>query len=601
MDYSFFDFLTLIGSLGLFLYGMKIMSEGLQKVAGDKMRSILSAMTSNRFTGVLTGVLITGLIQSSSATTVMVVSFVNAGLLSLAQSIGVIMGANVGTTVTAWIISLFGFKVDISTFAIPLIGLSIPLIFSEKSRRKSIGEFLMGFAFLFMGLDYLKDSVPDLQSNPQILAFLQNYTSMGYASLFIFLGIGTLLTIIVQSSSATVAITLIMCTKGWIPYDMAAAMILGENIGTTITANLAAIPANVSAKRAAIAHLLFNIFGVLWVMALFYPFTQMVSWIVSNYGPGDPHQMTEFLKGLDSRTVSLITSNAELSDPKLIALQKQLLTLQISVSYGLSLFHTMFNITNVCIMIWFVKLYVYVCSALIKPKTTEEEEEFQLRYIPSGILSTAELSLMQAKKEIAVYGERTYRMLGMVKDLFYEKNEDNFLKIYSRIEKYESISDRMEVEIANYLTFVSEGRLSSESKEEIRTMLRAVTEIESIADSCNNLARAIRRRNEGKGEFTEGLNHNMDQMFAIVDQAIKEMNVVLHKAEVVHDDINVSYNIENEINNYRNQLKIKNMEDINLKQYDYQVGVYYMDMVAECEKLGDYVINVVQAVVEKKI
>nr|WP_321523077.1 Na/Pi cotransporter family protein [uncultured Macellibacteroides sp.] len=601
MDYSFFDFLTLIGSLGLFLYGMKIMSEGLQKVAGDKMRSILSAMTSNRFTGVLTGVLITGLIQSSSATTVMVVSFVNAGLLSLAQSIGVIMGANVGTTVTAWIISLFGFKVDISAFAIPLIGLSIPLIFSEKSRRKSIGEFLMGFAFLFMGLDYLKDSVPDLQSNPQILAFLQNYTSMGYASLFIFLGIGTLLTIIVQSSSATVAITLIMCTKGWIPYDMAAAMILGENIGTTITANLAAIPANVSAKRAAIAHLLFNVFGVLWVMALFYPFTQMVSWIVTNYGPGDPHQITEFLKGLDSRTVSLITSNTELSDPKLIALQKQLLTLQISVSYGLSLFHTMFNITNICIMIWFVKLYVYVCSALIKPKTTEEEEEFQLRYIPSGILSTAELSLMQAKKEIAVYGERTYRMLGMVKDLFYEKNEDNFLKIYSRIEKYESISDRMEVEIANYLTFVSEGRLSSESKEEIRTMLRAVTEIESIADSCNNLARAIRRRNEGKGEFTEGLNHNMDQMFAIVDQAIKEMNVVLHKAEVVHDDINVSYNIENEINNYRNQLKIKNMEDINLKQYDYQVGVYYMDMVAECEKLGDYVINVVQAVVEKKI
>ena len=601
MDYSFFDFLTLIGSLGLFLYGMKIMSEGLQKVAGDKMRGILSAMTSNRVTGVLTGVLITALIQSSSATTVMVVSFVNAGLLSLAQSIGVIMGANVGTTVTAWIISLFGFKVDISAFAIPLIGLSIPLIFSEKSRRKSIGEFLMGFAFIFMGLSYLKDSVPDLQSNPQILAFLQNYTSMGYTSLLIFLGIGSLLTVIVQSSSATVAITLIMCTKGWIPFDMAAAMILGENIGTTITANIAAIPANASAKRAAIAHLMFNVFGVLWVMALFYPFTQMVSWIVTNYGPGDPHQMTEFLANLDSRTISLITSNAELSDPKLIALQKQLLSLQVSVSYGLSLFHTMFNIANICIMVWFVNFYVYVCSAIIKPKTTDEEEEFQLRYIPSGILSTAELSLMQAKKEIAVYGERTYRMFGMVKDLYYESNEDNFLKIYSRIEKYESISDRMEIEIANYLTFVSEGRLSSESKEEIRTMLRAVTEIESIADSCNNLARAIRRRNEGKGEFTEMLNHNMDQMFAIVDESIKQMNIVLHKAEVVHDDINVSYNIENEINNYRNQLKIKNMEDINLKQYDYQVGVYYMDMVAECEKLGDYVINVVQAVVEKKI
>jgi phosphate:Na+ symporter len=440
-----------------------------------------------------------------------------------------------------------------------------------------------------------------MQSNPQILAFLQNYTSMGYTSLLIFLGIGSLLTVIVQSSSATVAITLIMCTKGWIPFDMAAAMILGENIGTTITANIAAIPANASAKRAAIAHLMFNVFGVLWVMALFYPFTQMVSWIVTNYGPGDPHQMTEFLANLDSRTISLITSNAELSDPKLIALQKQLLSLQVSVSYGLSLFHTMFNIANICIMVWFVNFYVYVCSAIIKPKTTDEEEEFQLRYIPSGILSTAELSLMQAKKEIAVYGERTYRMFGMVKDLYYESNEDNFLKIYSRIEKYESISDRMEIEIANYLTFVSEGRLSSESKEEIRTMLRAVTEIESIADSCNNLARAIRRRNEGKGEFTEMLNHNMDQMFAIVDESIKQMNIVLHKAEVVHDDINVSYNIENEINNYRNQLKIKNMEDINLKQYDYQVGVYYMDMVAECEKLGDYVINVVQAVVEKKV
>ncbi|MEZ7947612.1 MAG: Na/Pi cotransporter family protein [Macellibacteroides fermentans] len=601
MDYSFFDFLTLIGSLGLFLYGMKIMSEGLQKVAGDKMRSILSAMTTNRFTGVLTGVLITALIQSSSATTVMVVSFVNAGLLSLAQSIGVIMGANVGTTVTAWIISLFGFKVDISAFAIPLIGLSIPLIFSEKSRRKSIGEFLLGFSFLFMGLAYLKDSVPDLQSNPQILSFLQNYTSMGYLSLLIFLGIGTILTVIVQSSSATVAITLIMCTKGWIPYDMAAAMILGENIGTTITANIAAIPANVSAKRAAIAHLMFNVFGVIWVMTLFYPFTRMVTWIVSSFGPGDPHQMSQFLANLDPRTISLITSNAELTDPKLVELQKQLLSLQVSVSYGLSLFHTMFNILNVSIMIWFVKFYVYVCSAVIKPKNVAEEEEFQLRYIPSGMLSTSELSLMQAKKEIAVYGDRTYRMLGMVKELFYEKNEDKFLKIYSRIEKYESISDRMEVEIANYLTFVAEGRLSSESKEEIRIMLRAVTEIESIADSCNNLARAIKRRNEGKGEFTESLNHNMDQMFAIVDQALQQMNVILHKPEAVHDDINVSYNVENEINNYRNQLKIKNMEDVNNKAYDYQVGVYYMDMVAECEKLGDYVLNVVQAVIEKKI
>lgn len=601
MDYSFFDFLTLIGSLGLFLYGMKIMSEGLQKVAGDKLRSILSVMTTNRVTGILTGVLITALVQSSSATTVMVVSFVNAGLLSLAQSIGVIMGANVGTTVTAWIISLFGFKVDISIFALPLIGISIPLIFSGKSKRKSWGEFFLGFSFLFMGLSFLKSSVPDLQSNPQVLAFLQNYTSMGFPSLLIFLFLGTILTIIVQSSSATVAITLIMCTKGWIPFEMAAAMVLGENIGTTITANIAAISANVSAKRAALAHLMFNVFGVFWVLVVFYPFIQMISWIVTNFGPGDPNGITHFLSKLDPRTISLITSNMELTDPSLVALQKQLLSLQVSVSYGLSLFHTVFNILNVCIMVWFVKFYVYVCSAVIKAKNVAEEEEFQLRYIPSGMLSTSELSLMQAKKEIAVYGDRTYRMLGMVKELFYEKNEDKFLKIYGRIEKYESISDRMEVEIANYLTFVAEGRLSSESKEEIRFMLRAVTEIESIADSCNNLARAIKRRNEGKGEFTESLNHNMDQMFAIVDQALQQMNVILHKPEAVHDDINVSYNVENEINNYRNQLKIKNMEDVNNKAYDYQVGVYYMDMVAECEKLGDYVLNVVQAVIEKKI
>ena len=601
MDYSFFDFLTLVGALGMFLYGMKVMSEGLQKVAGDKLRSILSVMTTNRFTGVLTGILITALIQSSSATTVMVVSFVNAGLLTLTQSISVIMGANVGTTVTAWIISLFGFKVDISVFSLPLIGLCIPLIFSGKSKRKSWGEFLMGFAFLFMGLSYLKSSVPDLQSNPQILSFLQDYTSLGYPSLLIFLLLGTILTVIVQSSSATVAITLIMCTQGWIPFEMAAAMVLGENIGTTITANIAAISANVSARRAAIAHLMFNVFGVCWVMALFYPFTSMITWIVTNYGPGDPNEMTQFLSTLDPKTISLITSSAQITDPHLLALQKQLLTLQVSVSYGLSLFHTVFNITNVCIMIWFVKFYVYVCSALIKPKNVSDEEEFQLKYIPSGMLSTSELSLMQAKKEIAVFGERTQRMFGMVKDLFYEKNEDNFLKIYSRIEKYENISDRMEIEIANYLTFVAEGRLSSEGKEEIRIMLRTVTEIESIADSCNNLARGIRRRNEGKSEFTDEQNHNIDQMFALLEKALTRMNEVLNMQEVVHDDINQSYNIENEINNYRNQLKIHNMEDVNNKKYQYQDGVYYMDLVGKSEKLGDYVLNVVQAVIEKKI
>lgn len=600
MDYSFFDFLTLVGSLGMFLYGMKVMSEGLQKVAGDKLRNILSVMTTNRFTGVLTGILITALIQSSSATTVMVVSFVNAGLLTLAQSISVIMGANVGTTVTAWIISLFGFKVDISVFALPLIGLSLPLIFSGKSRRKSWGEFMIGFAFLFMGLAYLKASAPDLQSNPQVLAFLQSYTTLGYGSLFIFLMLGTILTIIVQSSSATLAITLIMCSKGWIPFEMAAAMVLGENIGTTIAANLAAISANVSARRAALAHLMFNIFGVLWVMILFYPFINLISWIVANYGPGDPNAMSQFLSTLDPATITLITSNAELADPELAALQKELPPLQVSVSYGLSLFHTLFNITNVCLMVWFVNLYVKICSALIKPKSVQDEEEFQLKFITSGMLSTSELSLVQAKNEISVFGERTYRMFGMIQELYHEKNEEKFLKLYSRIEKYESISDRMEIEIANYLTYVAEGHLSSEGKEEVRSMLRAVTEIESIADSCYNLARAIRRRNEGKSVFTEDQNHRMDMMFNLLEKALVHMNETLAKPEVVHDDINPSYNLETEINNYRNQLKLHNLEDVNNKEYQYQDGVYFMDMVSECEKLGDYIINVMQVIVEKK-
>ncbi|MDF9831328.1 Na/Pi cotransporter family protein [Parabacteroides sp. PF5-6] len=601
MNYSFFDFLTLVGALGMFLYGMKVMSEGLQKLAGDKLRSILSVMTTNRVTGVFTGILITALIQSSTATTVMVVSFVNAGLLSLAQSISVIMGANVGTTVTAWLISLFGFKIDISLFALPLIGICLPLIFSNKSKRKSLGEFLLGFAFLFMGLAYLKESVPDLQSSPDILSFLQGYTQMGYLSILLFLGLGTILTIILQSSSATVAITLVMCTKGWIPFDMAAAMILGENIGTTVTANIAALSGNISAKRAAIAHMMFNVFGVLWVLAIFQPFTNAISWIVTNYGPGDPQAMMKFLNTLDQETIAAITSGGTLTDPHLIDLQKQLMSLQVSVSYGLSLFHTVFNIANVCIMVWFVKLYVKVCSAIIKPKSESEEEEFQLKYISSGMLSTSELSLMQAHKEIAVYGERTARMLEMVKELIGEKSEDEFLNIYSRVEKYESISDRMEVEIAKYLTYVSEGRLSSEGKEDIRVMLRTVTEIESIADSCYNLARSIKRRNEGKSSFTDEQNKNIETMLRLVEKALRRMNVVLNMQEPTHDEINPSYNLENEINNYRNQLKLNNLEDVHEKKYDYQDGVYYMDIIAEFEKLGDYILNVVQAVIEKKI
>ena len=566
MDYSFFDFLRLIGSLGLFLYGMKIMSEGLQKFAGDSLRRILTAMTTNRVTGVLTGVLITALIQSSSATTVMVVSFVNAGLLTLTQSIGVIMGANIGTTVTAWLISALGFKVDIAAFALPLLAFGIPLLFSGKSSRKSVGEFIFGFSFLFMGLQALKANAPDLGANPEMLAFVQNYTDMGFLSIILFLFIGAILTMIVQASAATMAITLIMCANGWIDYHLGVALVLGENIGTTITANLAALTGNTQSRRAALAHLVFNIFGVMCETKPYF------------YGTGRRKAAVSWF----------VTDVMNISDPA------------VAVSFKLAAFHTAFNISNTFIMIWFVGLIEKTVCFLIKGKK-DEDEEYRLRYITGGMLSTAELSILQAHKEITLFAERTGRMLDMVKALFYEKNEDAFLKIYSRVEKYESISDRMEIEIANYLTCVAEGRLSSEGKEEIRIMLRAVSEIESIADSCNNMARSIKRRNEFKSIFTDEQNHNVDQMLALTEKALHRMIEILKKSELVRDDVNPSYNIENEINNYRNQLKIHNVENINNKKYQYQDGVYYMDIIGEAEKLGDYVLNVVQAVIEKKI
>ena len=563
MEYSFYNFLKLIGSLGLFLYGMKIMSEGLQKVAGDRLRSILTAMTTNRVTGVLTGVLITALIQSSSATTVMVVSFVNAGLLTLAESISVIMGANIGTTVTAWIISIFGFKVDMAAFALPLLAIALPLIFSGKSNRKSIGEFIFGFSFLFMGLSYLKANAPDLNANPEMLAFVQNYTDMGFFSILLFLFIGTILTMIVQASAATMAITLIMCANGWISLELGAALVLGENIGTTITANLAALTANTQAKRAALAHFVFNVFGVIWVLIIFHPFMELVNWVVDTF---------------------FQSNNPE-----------------VAISYKLSAFHSIFNICNVCILIWGVKLIERTVCALIHPK--EEDEEPRLRFITGGMLSTAELSILQARKEIHLFAERTHRMFGMVQDLMHTEKDDDFNKLFSRVEKYENISDNMELEIANYLNQVSEGRLSSESKLQIRAMLREVTEIESIGDSCYNLARTINRKRQTNQDFTEKQYEHIHFMMKLTDDALAQMIVVVEKPEHQSIDINKSFNIENEINNYRNQLKNQNILDVNNKEYDYQMGVYYMDIIAECEKLGDYVVNVVEAssdVKEKK-
>lgn len=562
MDYSFYDFLKLLGSLALFLYGMKIMSEGLQKFAGDRLRRILTAMTTNRVMGVITGMLITALIQSSSATTVMVVSFVNAGLLELAQSIGVIMGANIGTTVTAWIISALGFKVDIAAFAIPLLFFGLPLLFSSKSNRKSLGEFIFGFSFLFMGLQNLKANAPDLQQNPDMLQFVQNWADMGFVSILIFVLIGTVLTMIVQASAATMAITLIMCANGWISFELGAALVLGENIGTTITANLAALTANTQAKRAALAHLVFNVFGVIWVLCLFPFFTGGISWFVEN------------VMGVTETSVA--------------------------VPFKLSAFHTAFNICNVLIMIWFVKLIERTVCTIYPSK--EQDEEYRLRFISGGMLSTAELSILQAKKEIHLYAERTYRMYGMVKDLLHTEKEEDFNKLFSRIEKYESISDNMELEIANYLNQVSEGRLSSESKLEIRAMLREVTEIESIGDSCYNLARTINRRRQSNVDFVEKQYERIHNMMALVDQSLQQMIVIINHAEHENRDVDVnkSFNLENEINNYRNQLKNQNILDVNNKEYDYQMGVYYMDIIAECEKLGDYVVNVVEATTDIK-
>jgi len=577
MNYSFFDFLTLVGALGMFLYGMKIMSEGLQKAAGDRMQGILSSMTNNRFAGVFTGILITALIQSSSATTVMVVSFVNAGLLTLTQSIAVIMGANVGTTVTAWIISLFGFTVKIADMVFPILAISIPLIFSKNNKRRYWGEFLVGFSLLFLGMDYMKTSVPDLQQNPAVLEVLNNYTNMGYGSVLLFMLVGTILTIVMQSSSAMMAITLIMCSQGWVSFEIAAAMVLGENIGTTITANMAALSANVSAKRAAFAHLLFNVFGVCWMLIFFYPFTRMIIALVGQ------------INGMSAEEVSaLLNSSAALLSPEEAAKAAT------TVSFSLALFHSVFNVCNVLIMIWFIKFYEKIVSSVIKQKSNNDEE-FQLKYINTGMMGASELNLPQARQEIVVYAERVRRMLAMVQDLLHEKEgSEAYSKLYSRIEKYEQICDRMEIEIASFLNNVVSGRLSYDGKLQVNSMLTMVTEIESIGDCCYNLARTLVRKQEAGVKFNEDIMVNLDALMALDSDALEGLITVLSKGEDA--DIIAAYNKENEINNFRNQLRSANMDNINTKRYDYQESIYYMDMVAEAESLGDYIVNVVDAV-----
>lgn len=601
MNYSILDFLGLLGAVGLFLYGMKVMSEGLQKAAGDRLRNILSAMTRNRFTGTVTGFFITALIQSSSASTVMVVSFVNAGLMTLAQSMAVIMGANVGTTFTAWIIALFGFKVDISAFALPLIGLAVPLLFSKKSKTKSIGEFTIGFAFLFMGLDMISKYVPDLQSNPEMFAFLQRYASMGFGSVLIFCLVGVVVTMIIQSSAAMFAITLIMCSKGWITFDLACALVLGSNIGTTVTPLLASMSGNVAAKRTAMGHLLFNLLGTLWTLAVFFPFVELNSWITEEIGQGDPAGLYNYVSNLQATDPGMynqvMAAGLPTDDGVVLHHRSVIAQMQVSVSFGLSIFHTVFNLINLSIMIWLTNVYVKIVEILV-PAKHSGDDEFQLKFISAGILSASELNISQAEKEMHVFAERVGRMLPMARDLVHTKaGSDDFNRTYSRLEKYEEISDRMELEIANYLNRCAEGRLSNESKRRLTAMLSIDSEIESIADAMLGVGKILLRKQESGVHFNDEIYSNIDLMFGYVEKSVGGMLKVLSNLENVDEhDIIACYNREREINNLRNQLRTANVANINGRHYEYQSGIYYMDIISTLEKAGDFIINVVDTI-----
>lgn len=553
-DY-FSIFLKIIGSLALLIYGMKVMSEALQKMAGSQLRHILGAMTTNRFTGMLTGMFITCAVQSSSATTVMTVSFVNAGLLTLAQAISVIMGANIGTTLTAWIMSL-GFSVNLIDFVFPAFIVGLVLIYTRRHRY--IGDFLFGIAFMFFSLVLLSQAGKELQldNNPELVEFFKSFDTSSYLTIIAFLLIGTVITCIVQSSAAVMAITILLCSTGVLPIYLGIALVMGENIGTTVTANLAALGANTQARRAALAHLMFNVFGVIWVLVFFYPFVNMVCSIV-DYNPADGN----------------------------VGAQK--------LSIVLAMFHTMFNVCNTFLLIWFIPQMEKVVCKMIKPSRRDEDEDFRLRFISSGIMQTPELSVLEARKEITSFAERIQRMFSMVRDLLETNNDADFAKLFARIEKYETISDNMEIEIAKYLDSVSNAHLSDDTKAKIRAMLREISEIESIGDSCYNIARTINRKIKGKEDFTEEQYQHLHQMFSLTNDSLTQMNVIV-SGRKDNLDVNRSFNIENEINNYRTQLKSQNINDVNDHKYTYAIGTMYMDIVSECEKLADYVVNVVE-------
>ena len=586
MNYSIFDFLSLLGAVCLFLYGMKVMSEGLQKVAGDRLRNILGIMTKNRVTGVITGILITALIQSSSASTVMVVSFVNAGLMSLGQAMAVIFGANVGTTVTTWIISAFSFEVSISDYSVLLLAVGVPMLFMKKSFYKSLGEFLIGFCFLFMGLDLISHYVPNLQENPSMLEFLTKYTSMGYGSVLIFFFIGIIVTMVAQSSAATFAITLILCSQGWITYELGCAIILGGNIGTTITPVLASLSGNLAAKRTAMGHVLFTVLGSIIVLIIFVPFVTLVA------------DITQWLEGTNPMTITAAEESAMADSTLLTPAGGLTAKAQASMAFALAMFPTVFNACNLLIMIWFTNLYVKIVCWIMPARHKETDEDFSLKFIGRGMLGTSELNITQAQKEILVYAERVERMLGMSRELIHlkEKNE-NYTNLYSRIEKYEEISDRMEIEIANFLNRVAEGRLSPEGKMRVAGMLRIISEIESIADSCFNIAKTLNRKNQVHVEFEEPVMVEIDKMYDMVQSAMKNMLEILRQMESPEDaNIITAYNKEREINNFRDRLRDDNIFNINNKVYDYQEGIFFMDLIGEAEKLGDFMLNVVEGV-----
>ena len=559
---SIWIFFRLIGALALLMFGMKTMSDSLQKMAGPQLRHVLGTMTTNRLTGILSGTLITAAVQSSTATTVMTVSFVNAGLLTLAQAISVIMGANIGTTLTAWIMSA-GFSFNITDFVWLAFFIAIILIYSKK--RKIIGDFIFGISFMFLGLGTLRQTGidMDLAHNQPVLEFFSSFDPHSFQTTITFLIIGSILTMCVQSSAAVMAITMILCSTGVLPIYQGIALVMGENIGTTVTSNVAALTANTQARRAAMAHMVFNIFGVLWILCVFRPFIHLVcGWV-----------------GYDDMM--------EKTDPHFVANAAKL-------SFVLAAFHTTFNLSNTCILVWFIPQIEKLVCKIIRPKKNADEDDFRLRFIQSGIMKTPEISVLEAQKEIHCFAERIQRMFGMVKELLGETNDDKFIKLYTRIEKYEGISDNMEIEIAKYLDQVSDSHLSDETKAKIRAMLREISEIESIGDSCFNIARTLNRRIRGKEDFIPSQYEHMHQMMELTDNALTQMNITLvgHK---VDNDANLSFNIENEINNYRNQLKSQNINDVNNHLYTYAIGTMYMDIIQECEKLGDYVVNVVEA------